>query len=72
MARSNDEKRRNDDEVEQNPIRYAACEVCGDEYDADELVPCETCSWLMCEACEADEGNCNECARELGLRAEDE
>ena len=48
-------------------LKEVACEICGDEYPADSLTPCETCSWNMCEACEQEQGNCRDCCEELGL-----
>lgn len=53
-------------------IEQAACQICGDEYNMDSLVPCETCSWIMCEACEGMQGNCMECSRELGLTGDED
>lgn len=49
-----------------------ACEICGDEYPANSLKPCETCSWLMCESCEHEQGNCKDCCEELGLIEEED
>lgn len=49
------------------PAALSACEICGDEGDADGLEECESCSWKMCSSCNFDHGLCRDCAEEQGL-----